>query len=229
MFITRYLWSKLSISSGFQSFSTFVLLAAAVWLAHPAMASADKAAREIEIVALGDSLTAGYGLSPRDGFVPQLQAALRQRGHHVRVLNAGVSGDTSSGGRARLEWSVPPSADAVIVELGANDALRGVNPSITRENLTAIITTLQGRQLPILLAGMYAPPNLGAAYGDQFNSIYPELADAYDTLYYPFFLDGVAAQKHLNLADRIHPNRAGIEIIVSKILPTVEKLILQVK
>jgi acyl-CoA thioesterase-1 len=179
----------------------------------------------LEIVALGDSLTAGYQLPPGKGFVPQLQAALRARGHLVVVQNAGVSGDTSAGGLARLDWSIPSSASAVIVELGANDALRGVPPEVTRQNLTQIIETLKARGLTILLAGMYAPPNLGLAYANRFNPIYPELAKKYDLIYYPFFLDGVASIKSLNLADGIHPNADGIQIIVQRILPKAEQLI----
>jgi len=141
------------------------------------------------------------------------------------VQNAGVSGDTSAGGLARLDWSIPSSASAVIVELGANDALRGVPPEVTRQNLTQIIETLKARGLTILLAGMYAPPNLGLAYANRFNPIYPELAKKYDLIYYPFFLDGVASIKSLNLADGIHPNADGIQIIVQRILPKAEQLI----
>ena len=179
----------------------------------------------IEIFALGDSLTAGYGLPPGDGFTPQLQAALRARGHYVQIVNGGVSGDTSSGGLARLDWVMPDSTDAVIVELGANDALRGISPEITARNLEAIADKLRQRGLPVLLAGMLAPPNLGRRYGDAFNMIYPTLAKRFDMLHYPFFLDGVAGQKTLNLADGIHPNKQGIEVIVSRILPYVEALI----
>lgn len=231
MSVTRYLWSKLSIASGFLPKPAFALLLCLIigLFTSPASAQISDEAAGLEIVALGDSLTAGYGLAPNDGFVPQLQAALKARGHKVTIINAGVSGDTSSGGRARLDWSVPVSAHAVILELGANDALRGVNPEVTRTNLEFIIQTLQARGQHVLLAGMYAPPNLGERYGKRFNPIYPELAEAYDLILYPFFLQDVAGRRDLNLADRIHPNKQGIEIIVGNILPSVEQLIRKVK
>ncbi len=177
------------------------------------------------IVALGDSLTAGYGLPPGQGFAGQLQDALRARGHDVSVIDAGVSGDSSRGGLARLDWSVPAKADAVIVELGANDALRGLDPSITRKALGTIVIRLKARGQAVLLAGMKAPPNLGDDYAAEFNAIYPELAAAEEVLLYPFFLDGVAADPALNLADGIHPTREGVARIVEKILPMVEALI----
>ena len=179
------------------------------------------------IVALGDSLTAGYGLPPGQGFAEQLQSVLRARGHDVSVIDAGVSGDTSTGGLARLDWSVPADADAVIVELGANDALRGLDPSITRKALSNIVKRLKVRGQKVLLAGMKAPPNLGDDYAGEFDAIYPELAAAEDVLLYPFFLDGVAADPGLNLADGIHPSADGVARIVEKILPSVEALIAQ--
>ena len=205
------------------------LISALIASPTSAQISSDFNSDGLEIVALGDSLTAGYGLAPDDGFVPQLQAALSARGHMVTVINAGVSGDTSSGGRARLNWSVPVTAHAVILELGANDALRGVNPSVTRANLEFIIQKLQARGQHVLLAGMYAPPNLGRGYGQQFNTIYPDLAEKYGLLLFPFFLQDVAGRRDLNLADRIHPNKEGIEIIVGNILPSVEQLIAKIK
>ncbi len=180
----------------------------------------------VTIVALGDSLTAGYLLGPDEGFPEQLERALKEAGHeNVKVVNAGVSGDTSSGGLARLDWAVGPEADAVIVELGANDALRGIDPGLARENLTEIVTRLKERGLPILLAGMLAPPNLGSDYGAEFNPIYPELAETEELIFYPFFLDGVAGDRNLNLRDGIHPTAEGIAIIVERILPKVEELI----
>ena len=179
------------------------------------------------VVALGDSLTAGYGLPPGQGFAKQLQDALRARGHDVSVIDAGVSGDTSTGGLTRLDWSVPADADAVIVELGANDALRGLDPSITRKALGGIVKRLKARGQPVLLAGMKAPPNLGDEYAAEFDAIYAELAAAEDVLLYPFFLDGVAADPALNQADGIHPNADGVVRIVEKILPSVEVLIVQ--
>ncbi len=188
-------------------------------------AEAQGARQEVTLVALGDSLTAGYGLAPADGFAPKLETYLRARGLAVRVVNGGVSGDTSSGGLARFDWAVPDEADAIIVELGANDALRGINPDVTRANLTQIIEKSRARGLQILLAGMLAPPNLGPTYGEAFAAIYPDLARKYDVALYPFFLDGVAAQKSLNLADGIHPNAAGIDIVVSRIGPYAERLV----
>ncbi len=176
-------------------------------------------------MALGDSLTAGYGLAPTDGFTPKLETYLRARELAVRVINGGVSGDTSSGGLARFDWVVPDEADAIIIELGANDALRGINPDVTRANLEQIIEKSRAQGLQILLAGMLAPPNLGSAYGKRFAAIYPDLARKYNVALYPFFLDGVAAQKSLNLADGIHPNSAGIDIIVSRIGPYAERLV----
>ncbi|MDH3195469.1 MAG: arylesterase [Hyphomicrobiales bacterium] len=179
------------------------------------------------IVALGDSLTAGYGLPPGQGFADQLQDALRAHGHDVSIIDAGVSGDTSTGALARLDWSVPEDADAVIVELGGNDALRGLDPAITRKALGDIVRRLKARGQAVLVAGMKAPPNLGDVYAAEFDVIYPELAAAEEVLLYPFFLDGVAADPALNLADGIHPSADGVARIVEKILPSVEALIAQ--
>jgi len=189
----------------------------------PAGGSADAA--PLKIVAVGDSLTAGYGLAAEDGFPARLEKALRARGHDVSVVDAGVSGDTASAGAERIDWSVGPDADAVIVELGANDALRGVDPKDTRAALDRILARLDERRLPVLLAGMLAPPNLGPDYGARFNRIYPDLARAHHALLYPFFLDGVAATPDLLLADGMHPNPAGVQMIVDRILPSVEALI----
>jgi acyl-CoA thioesterase-1 len=182
----------------------------------------------ITLLALGDSLTAGYGLAPGEGFPAQLEAALQAEGHDVRVIDAGVSGDTTSGALARLDWSLDPQTDAVIVELGGNDALRGINPGLTEQSLDGILANLQTRGLPTLLAGMQAPPNMGAAYGEDFNPIFARLAQTYDAVYYPFFLDGVAAVPELNLADGIHPTAEGIGLIVQRIMPYVEDLIARV-
>jgi acyl-CoA thioesterase-1 len=188
-------------------------------------AAGHAAAAPIKIVALGDSLTAGYGVGPKDGFVPKLQAALRARGHDVTIANAGVSGDTSAGGLARLDWSVGRDADAVIVELGANDSLRGFDPSVTRNNLDRILAKLATRRLPVLLAGTLAPRNLGASYAAAFDPIYRELSARYGAILYPFFLDGVATNPALSQADGLHPNPAGVDVIVARILPAVEALI----
>jgi acyl-CoA thioesterase-1 len=187
------------------------------------------AAEPLRIVALGDSLMAGYGLAEKDGFPAKLQAALRVKGHDVEVINAGVSGDTASGGLARLDWSVPKDAAAVILELGANDALRAVNPAETRKALDEALRRLGERKLEVLLAGMLAPPNMGAEYSTAFDRIYPELAQKHGVLLYPFFLDGVAAVEKLNQRDGIHPTAAGIDVIVERILPSVEKLIAQTR
>ncbi len=177
------------------------------------------------IVALGDSLTAGYGLPPEDAFTTRLEQRLKQNGLNVEVVNAGVSGDTSKGGLARVDWSVPDGSDLVIVELGANDALRGISPAETARNLDAIVTRLKQRGISVLLAGMLAPPNMGTEYENAFNAIYPKLAEKHGVELYPFFLDGVAADPKLNQADGIHPNAAGTGVIVERLSPMVDKLV----
>lgn len=181
--------------------------------------------REIRILALGDSLTAGYGLARGEGFVAQLEAALRAKGIPARVLDAGVSGDTTAGGRARLDWALAERPDAAIVALGGNDGLRGIDPAATHANLDAILTRLAARNIPVLLAGMLAPPNLGAEYGAAFRGAFERLAREHDVVFYPFFLDGVAAELALNQADGIHPNARGVAVMVERILPAVERLI----
>nr|WP_245944143.1 arylesterase [Acuticoccus kandeliae] len=181
-------------------------------------------AEPITIVALGDSLTAGYQLPPGTGFPAQLEKALQAEGLDVKVLDAGVSGDTTSAGLSRLDWSVGPEADAVIVELGANDALRGLDPADARANLEAILDRLDERGLPVLLAGMLAPPNLGEEYGKAFAGVFQDLATR-DVVFYPFFLDGVAADPSLNLGDGIHPTVEGVAVIVERILPKVRELV----
>jgi acyl-CoA thioesterase-1 len=183
------------------------------------------AAAPVTIVALGDSLTAGLGLGPGESFPEQLEAALKSQGHDVTITNAGVSGDTSTDGLARLDWSVPAAADIVIVELGANDALRGIDPAVTRKALSDILAKLTGRGQAVLLAGMLAPPNLGPGYARQFNPIYPDLAAEYRVPLYPFFLAGVAANAALNQPDGMHPTKEGVAMIVEQILPDVEALV----
>ena len=183
------------------------------------------AAETLSILAFGDSLTAGYGLEPGEAFPVKLEAALRARGHDVRVINAGVSGDTSTAALDRLSWALDESIGAAIVELGANDALRGQSPVETRLALDAILSALDQRKLPVLLAGMKAPPNLGTGYGQAFEAIFPELAKSHGALLYPFFLEGVAANPKLNQADGMHPNPAGVEFVVTAMLPQVEALI----
>jgi len=181
--------------------------------------------RTLHIVTFGDSLTAGYNLEQGADFASQLEVALKKAGYDVRITNAGVSGDTTSGGVARFDWAVPADTDAVILELGANDALRGVSPRIARDNLAILIEKLKARRIPVLLAGMRAPANWGADYVKQFNAIYPELAAKYNILLYPFFMEGVIDRPDLKLADALHPNRRGVAEIVSRILPFVLKLL----
>jgi acyl-CoA thioesterase I len=183
----------------------------------------------VKIVALGDSLTAGYGLPDKDGFVPQLQAALTAKGLAAEILNAGVSGDTASDGLARLDWSVPPGTDAVILELGANDMLRGISPDATRQALDMILSRLTERHIAVLLCGMRAAPNLGPEYGQAFERIYPELAAKYAVPLYPFFLDGVAADPGMTQHDGLHPDAAGVGVIVQRILPKVQDVIARVR
>jgi acyl-CoA thioesterase I len=187
-----------------------------------AQASAAIAAKPIKMVVLGDSLSAGFGLSGPDAFPAKLQKALKAKGIDVDIVNAGVSGDTSSGGRDRLDWSVPDGTRAVIVELGANDALRGTDPAVTRAALSDIVTRLKARGIAVLLCGMLAPPNYGDDFAARFNAIYPDLAKSSGVPLYPFFLKGVAADARLNQADGMHPTAEGVEIIVGNILPTVE-------
>ncbi|WP_214476502.1 arylesterase [Mesorhizobium sp. dw_380] len=182
-------------------------------------------AEPFKIVGFGDSLMAGFGLGPDQGFTDKLQAALRAKGHDVTVADAGVSGDTTSGGLARLDWSVPDGTQLVILELGANDMLRGIAPDITRKNLDEMLGKLKQRKIPVLVAGMRAAPNLGADYQAAFDAIFPDLAKKYDVALYPFFLEGVAGQPGLQLEDGLHPNVRGVDRMVERILPTVEKAI----
>ncbi|HWN48477.1 MAG TPA: arylesterase [Xanthobacteraceae bacterium] len=183
----------------------------------------------VNIVAFGDSLTAGYGLPANEAFPAQLQRALDAKGLAANVVNAGVSGDTTTGGLSRLDWSVPDGTDAVILELGANDALRGIAPGITRKALDTMLRRLKERKIPVLLCGMVAPPNLGAEFGWAFNAIYADLAAQYGVILYPFFLTGVAADPKLNQRDGLHPTAAGVAVIVDRILPQVEQLIARAK
>lgn len=177
--------------------------------------------RPLTLVALGDSLTAGYMLPAADAFPARLEAALRASGRDVRIINAGVSGDTATAGLDRLDWSVPDGTDGVILELGANDALRGIDPAITEAALDAIITRLAARKIPVFLAGMAAPRNNGAEYVARFDALYPRLAQKHNVPLYPFFLDGVVGNPTLNLPDMLHPNPAGVGVIVSRILTSI--------
>jgi len=194
----------------------------------PRAAFADEG-KPVKLVVLGDSLSAGLGLSAADAFPAKLQKALRDKGIAVDIGNAGVSGDTASGGRDRLDWSVPEGTQGVILELGANDALRGTDPSLTRAALSDILTRLKARGVPVFLCGMLAPPNYGKDYADRFNAIYPDLSKSFGVPLYPFFLDGVAADAKLNQADGIHPTSAGVDIIVKNIMPTVEAFLGTIK
>jgi len=187
-----------------------------------AQAPAAGAGKPIKIVVLGDSLSAGLGLSASAAFPARLKQSLKIKGIDVDMINAGVSGDTSSGGRDRLDWSIPPGTDAVILELGANDALRGTDPKVTRAALTDILARLKARKVAVLLCGMLAPPNYGSDYSARFNAIYPDLAKSFGVPLYPFFLEGVAADARLNQADGLHPTAEGVDVIVKNILPTVE-------
>lgn len=194
------------------------MLAALVLLAGVAAA---RTAEPAVVLALGDSLTAGYGLPPDKSFPAQLEGALAERGRAVRVINGGVSGDTSAGGLARIDWLLAEKPDLVIVELGANDGLRGFDPAVTKRNLDRILDKIRRSGARVLLTGMKAPPNLGRAYGREFSALYEELAETHGVPLYPFFLDGVVADPSLNLADGIHPTAEGIAVIVERIVPMV--------
>jgi acyl-CoA thioesterase-1 len=189
-----------------------------------ALLSQPALAEPYQIVGFGDSLMAGYGLQPGESFAEKLEKALKVKGHDVVVANAGVSGDTTSGGLSRLDWSVPANTKLVILELGANDMLRGVSPALTEANLDKMLSALKAKQAKVLLAGMRAAPNLGPDYQRQFDAIYPKLAEKYGVALYPFFLDGVAADKAYLLDDGMHPNAAGIDRMVERVLPVVERL-----
>lgn len=216
-----------ALGRGVEGLARVLMVAAAgimMAMSGPAWAQTPdvKNVKPIKLAVLGDSLTAGYGLPASAAFPVRLQKALQDKNIAADILNAGVSGDTTTGGRDRLDWSIPEGTEAVIVELGANDALRGVDPATTRAALEDIMKRLKARNIPVMLAGMYAPPNLGADYGARFNSIYPELAKAYDVPLYPFFLDGVAGDAKLTQPDGLHPTAAGVDVVVQRILPTVE-------
>jgi acyl-CoA thioesterase-1 len=183
----------------------------------------------VAIVALGDSLTAGYGLPAEAAFPVRLEKALAAQGDAVRIANAGVSGDTAAGGLDRLDWSVPAGTQAVILELGANDALRGLDPRLTRQALETIIRRLKDRHIAVLLCGMRAPRNLGDDYVRAFDAIFPELAAQYDLVFYPFFLEGVALDRSLTQPDGLHPTAAGVDVIVKGILPKAKDLLARVR
>jgi acyl-CoA thioesterase I len=206
-------------------FVQILVLLVALMTGQAALAQGQPPAKPIKMVVLGDSLSAGLGLSASASFPERLQKALKGKGIDVDMTNAGVSGDTSSGGRDRLDWSVPDGTQAVILELGANDALRGIDPKLTRAALSEILTRLKERNIPVLMCGMVAPPNYGSDYAAAFNAIYPDLAKSFDVPLYPFFLEGVAADATLNQADGMHPTPEGVDVIVSNILPSVQALL----
>lgn len=207
----------------------FVTVFMSLGLALAAVATPAQAREPVRIVAFGDSLTAGYQLPPEAAFPAQLEAALTARGHAVEVINAGVSGDTTSGGLSRLDWSVGEAADAVIVELGGNDALRGLPVAAARRNLDAIVGRLTERGLPVLVAGMRAPRNMGDEYVAAFDAMFAEIAERHGALLYPYFLEGIPISAETVMADGIHPTERGVALIVEGILPKVEALIAEVE
>ena len=211
-----------------QLFATTLLVFAAVLASVPVMAQSASQAAPLKIVAFGDSLTAGYGLPAQDAFPAKLERVLRTKGVNAAIENAGVSGDTASGGLSRVDWSIPDDTDAVILELGANDMLRGIDPKLTREALDSILAKLKERNIVVLLCGMRAAPNLGSEYARAFESIFEDLARKYDSVFYPFFLDGVTTQTKFVMRDGLHPNAAGVDVIVAGILPKVEELIARI-
>lgn len=217
------------LSALIQSAGLRFLAALLTILCVATMSHAQSPDRPLRLVALGDSLTAGYNLPASAAFPVVLQGALRAKGLNVEIANAGVSGDTAQGGLDRLDWSVPDGTDGVIVELGANDALRGFDPATTEKALDAILARLKERGIPVLLAGMLAPRNLGPEYGQRFDAIYPRLAEKHGALLYPFFLDGVAGERALNLPDQLHPTAEGVRVIVERMLPTVERFLATLK
>ncbi len=211
-----------ALRAGFNRLGT---VAATILLVSTLYGEPAAAETPTRILVLGDSLVSGYGLPAGEDFPSRLEAALTGRGHRVRLINAGVAGDTSSGGLARLDWALAEKPEIVIVELGANDGLRGIDPRVTRANLDAILSRLKSRGLRVLLTGIYAPPNLGAEYGREFNAVFPEVARRHGVAFYPFFLDGVAARPELNQRDGMHPNALGVAVIVDRIAPHVVRLL----
>src|SRR5712664_957811 len=229
--VRSYGTSALAVERRRPAFVHILVLMMALTAAGAAVAegSVTHESKPVKMVVLGDSLSAGLGLPASAAFPARLQKALKDKGIDIDMINAGVSGDTSSGGRDRLDWSVPEGTEAVIVELGANDALRGIDPAVTRSALTDILGRLKARGIAVLLCGMLAPPNYGHDYADRFNAIYPDLAKSFNVPLYPFFLNGVAADAKLNQADGIHPTAEGVDIIVQNILPSVEALLGTIK
>jgi acyl-CoA thioesterase-1 len=209
---------------------TFKALAGAIFAAGSLFLMPQTSrAQTLNVVGFGDSLMVGYELTPEESFPARLEKLLRDKGYDVAITNAGVSGDTTADGLARIDWSVPDGTQGVILELGANDALRGLSPKQSRENLDAMIARLKGRKIPVLLVGILAPPNMGSDYETQFNPIYKQLAAKYDLPLYPFFLDGVALQSSVQLKDGMHPNGEGTKIMAEKFLPAAEAFLKMIK
>jgi acyl-CoA thioesterase-1 len=215
-----------AVQTGLRAWVRIAAFGASLSVAMMSPVSAAEA--PVRMVVLGDSLTAGYNLPVSAAFPARLEKALRAKGHALDIANAGVSGDTASGGLARLDWSVPEGTEAVIVELGANDMLRGIDPAVTRTAIESIVRRLSERRIVVLVAGMRAIPNLGIEFAKGFESIYAEIAAKYDTLLYPFFLDGIAGEARFNQRDGIHPTAAGVDVVVSGILPKAEELLARV-
>lgn len=203
----------------------FIVMSGLALAALPAAAQD----RAIQLVGFGDSLMAGYQLAPSESYTAQLEAALKAKGENIVVTNAGVSGDTTAGGLSRIDWSVPDGTDGVILELGANDALRGISPDQSEKNLDAILARLKERKIPVFLIGILAPPNMGGDYAEKFNPIYKRLADKYAVPLYPFFLDGVATVSSLQLSDGMHPNAKGVAVMVEKTVEPVKSFLGAIK
>lgn len=210
-------WAKQQARRGF--------LMGMIGLSLALAASPRAQAAEARILALGDSLTAGYGLPAAQGFTAKLDAALKAKGIAATVINGGVSGDTSAGGLGRIDWMLADKPTHAIVELGANDGLRGLDAGQMEKNLDAVLTKLKAAGVKVLLTGMRAPPNFGTAYTQSFDAVFPRLAERHKVAFYPFFLDGVAANPQLNQADGIHPNEAGVNTVIERILPSVLSLL----
>lgn len=221
-------FGEISVVAPMRAWLAIISIGLAVFMALD-VGLARAADKPLKIVAFGDSLTAGYMLEPSAALPVQLESALKQRGHSVIVENAGVSGDTTAAGLARFDWAIPTDTDAVILELGANDALRGIDPKVTRKNLEQILGKLRERDIKVLIAGMIAPKNWGEDYSKAFDPIFSELAETYGAIYYPFILDGVATDAAFRLDDGLHPNRKGVAEIVRRMLPKVEELIAEAK
>ena len=207
--------------------SVGVLLAGGILMSVTLQAAQSR--RTLQIVAFGDSLSAGFQLRPSDAFPAKLEAALKAKGHAVEIADAGVSGDTTAAGLQRIDWAVPDGTDIVILEFGANDMLRGLDPNAARANLDALVKRLQAKGATVLLTGMRSLGNWGADYAARFEAIFPDLAKAHGVMLYPFFLDGVVGRRELNLSDGMHPNAAGVDEIVRRIQPMVEQVIAQVR